>query len=636
MRLSALATVLLACIVLAFPDQALAKRLFNQYVGFGDSTLDSGYFRYNSTGLPVFDRLIAAAVARGAQGGFAGPGIMNSQFLASRFGLSGGPIGGGGFNFANGGSFSAPLRANPSDPVSSGVEAPTNVALSQQIANYLASVGGAANPHALYLIKTGDNDLVFYWRQSPSWIAANPSFLAGLAAFEAINVAALQAAGARTIMVPNSYNYAICAGMGGFIAPGNAAQYATSQAYGNMRWASLAAAGVRFIPADIDSLMRFVVQHPTLFGFTPSSVLPANAATQLTPLLTSWDTVNPAQMQSILFVNPQHLTTAGQMIESDYEYGLVTAPVLMSLLAENAVQGGLSRTGVIQGQIDQSSLQRGQNGVNVWASGGVGSLAIRSFSGLPGITGTPFTGSTGADYRTDCGLVLGAAFTAGTQTQRLTMVGGRFEQDDQTLSLYGAYKAGPVWGDVIASYGRHEDKTVRQAPLGLFGDQNTANVDGDSLGLALRAGGDIQLGPISTGPVAGLVLQRVHIKGFTESGTSGVTALSFGEQIRNSAVTQLGWRASADLGRWRPFVEGKWNHELTDTRSRQVKAALTTVTAPAYYMDAAPTEADWASATMGTSFKVNDRLMLRLSTSATAFNPQVISYGGDVGVSVHF
>lgn len=81
-------------------------------------------------------------MAAGASGAFVGPGVMNSTMLAARFGLNGRPIGGGGFNFANGGAFSAPLRASDNDPALSGVSALTNVATDQQIQNYLASVGG--------------------------------------------------------------------------------------------------------------------------------------------------------------------------------------------------------------------------------------------------------------------------------------------------------------------------------------------------------------------------------------------------------------------------------------------------------------------------------------------------------------
>lgn len=618
---------------------------FNQYIGFGDSTLDSGYFRYNTTGSATGDAMVAAAVAEGASGGFVGPGVMNSTLLAARFGQSGAAVGGGGYNFANGGAFSAPLVVPTSGITLSGVEAPANVATNQQIQNYLAAVGGAANPNGLYMVKTGDNDLQFVRAMSASWIAANPTFLPGLALGQAANVAALQAAGARTIVVPNSYNYAVFAGVGGYIPADNLDLYARSLSYGMMRWSSLTAAGVRFIPADIDSVYRFVVQNPTLFGFTPASVLSANAvSSSLSPLLIGWNDVTPLELQTSLFIgdNGVHFTTAGQTIEADYEASLLTGPSQMSLLAEGAVQGGLARAATIQGQIDLSGRQRGPNGLNVWASGGISALNIKNAPGFPDDAGTPFVGSLGADYQTPIGLILGAAFTLGRQTQNFSTGAGHFDQTDEALSLYAAYQAGPVWGNAVASYGLYQDKIERTVALGLYTDSNGADTTGQSLALALRAGGDIRLGPVTTGPVAGVVLQRARIKGFAETGASsaatgnnGVTALSYGEQIRDSAVSQLGWRVLVDVGDWQPFAEIKWNHELVD-QDRMVKAAITSATAAPYKIAAAPVATDWSSGAAGVSYRMNERVMLRGTASAVLANPQVVQYGGELGVSVSF
>ena len=615
---------------------------FNQYVGFGDSTLDSGYFRYHTTGSLSMDQAVAAAVAKGATGGWAGPGLMNSTILAGKFGLSGLAIGGGGFNYANGGAFTEPLRASAELPYLSGVGAPSNVSTIHQIQNYLASTGGAVNPGALYVVKTGDNDTTFVRLMqalNPNWLAQNPNFLHNISTDLAVSVATLQAAGARTILVPNSYNYAENAGLGGALVPGgNTELYTRSYGYMLDHWATLSAAGVRYIPADIDALVKFVVRNPVLFGFTPASVLSANGLAQsLPPLEVSWADVTPAQTQSTLFIGQDavHFTQAGQQIEADYEHSLLTAPGQMSLLAEGPVQGGLARAAAIQGQIDLSGQHRGPYGINVWANAGANALNIQNAPGFPDDSGTPFTGAVGVDYQTPFGLILGAAFAAGTQTQDFSQGAGHYDQNDQAFSLYTAYTHGPVWGNAVASYGLYQDKTLRNAPLGLFMDQDSANTTGDSLGLALRLGGDLKWGPVTTGPVAGLVLQRVTIKGFTESGTSGVTALSYGEQRRDSAVTQLGWRALADVGRFQPFAEAKWDHELADPK-RMVKAALTTIAAPAYSMDAVPVTTDWGTVSLGTSFKVTEQVMFRASFSTMFSNPQVATYGGELGVNVSF
>jgi outer membrane lipase/esterase len=619
-----------------------AAGAFNQFVGLGDSTLDSGYFRYTSTGNASADAMVASAIAGGAQGGWAGPGVMTSTFLAARFGLSAETVSAGGANFANGSAYTAPLSA-----AAGGSAAPGglsgNVTTTQQIANLLASTGGVANAHALYVVNSGNNDLIFVQKQGAAWIAANPTFLNGVASEFAASVATLQAAGARAIMAPNTFYTSTLTGSGGIVPASNIDDYARAVAYGMTKWSYLTAAGVRFIPADLTSVFQFVTTNPALFGFTPSSVLSANAPSPVAALVTTWADITPVQLQTYLFVDGHHLTTAGQKIESDYEVSLLTAPSLMSLLAEAPVQGGLARAAVIQGQIELSSQHRGPTGINVWIGGGVGALTLKNFSGFPDVAGTPFTGSAGVDCQMPFGLIVGAAFTAGTMTQHFSIGGGHFDQNDQAISLYSGYQAGPVWGNVVASYGWHQDKIVRDVALGLFTDSNSADTTGRSLALALRAGGDLHLGPVTTGPVAGLVLQQVRIKGFAETGASGaqtgsngVTALSFGEQIRDSAISQLGWRASIDVGDWRPFVEAKWNHELVDQSDRKVKAALTSTTASPYSMAAAPVQSDWATASAGTSYKISERVMVRGSASATAFDSQTVSYGGDVGVNVSF
>jgi outer membrane lipase/esterase len=630
-RLAAFVFVL-AGLLAACP--AGAAGVFNQFVGLGDSTLDSGYFRYASTGSAAGDALVAAAVAGGAGGGFAGPGVMTSTMLAGRFGVSAMPVGIGGSNFANGSAYTTPLAATAGGAAASG-QLPGNVSTTEQIANYLVSVGGAANPNALYVVNTGNNDLIFMQNQGAAWIDANPDFLRGVSAGLTAGVAALQAAGARTIIVPNSFYTATLAGPGGVISADNIDAYGRAVAYGNLKWSDLTAAGVRFIPADLHSLFGFVTTNPTLFGFTPDSVLAANAPSSVSALLTTAADISPWQMQTYLFIDGKHLTTAGQQIEADYEAGLLAAPNLMSLLAEVPVQTGLARAAVIQGHIDLSGQQRGPAGINVWLSGGAGSLQIGNASGFSDSAGVPFAGSLGADYQTPFGLILGAAFSAGSQSQEFSMGAGHFEQRDQALSLYVAYQAGPVWGNAVASCGWLQDSVTRDVRLGLYTDQNTADATGRSLGLALRAGGDFRLGPVTTGPVAGLVVQQVRLDGFAETGASGVTALSFGGQVRDSAVSQLGWRAEVAVADWRPFVEAKWNHELVE-QNRTVKAALTSAAAAPYSRAAAPAASDWATASLGTSYKISDRVLVRGAVSATAGSQQVQGYGGDLGLSVSF
>lgn len=614
-------------ITLSSPSFAGASG-FDQYFGFGDSTLDSGYWRYNSTGDALLDSLTATAVANGNSGAYNGNGVENSIILANKFGLTAVAVGapGGGTNYANGASYT--LSSGPYT---------NSVPIVQQIQNYLTSVNNTAYPHALYVIKSGDNDLNY---QNP----LPTDYLKNSSAALAREVPILQAAGAQNIMIPNSYNSAVYAGLGGDINPSYASKYADSVAYFSLRWADLQAAGVRFIPADIDSLFKYVVHNPTAFGFTPSSVLAANGPAWNNPPQPPKHYQNHAlwalpltttQQQTFLFVDDVHLTTAGQTIEADYEYGLLVAPSQISLVVESAVQKGLTIASNIQRQIDLSWIPSKKSGTNFWATIVPGYLRIKNERGFIGASGVPFDGTFGLDYQTKCGAIFGVAFTAGYQEQKFSNIGGHFNQVVEAPIIYAAYKSGRFWGNVEATYSAFQNRIKRQVPLGIFTDENKSHPDGSSLALMLCVGGDFTPGKITTGPVISMIFQQAHLHSFTENGISGVTALSFASQTRNSLVSQLGWRIFGDIDKWQPFAQVRWNHECGD-KNKMVTTSLISVNAPSYDLAASPVASDWADTWLGSTYHLNSQVTLRGTFFATLFNRRITTYGGELGLNVSF
>lgn len=586
---------------------------FNQFIGLGDSTLDSGYFRYHSTGDGALDAYLANAIAAGANGGFAGNGIMVTTILAGKFGLNALPIDGGGLNYANGGSLTAP------DPSGS----PANVPLTTQITNHLASVNGLANPNALYVISSGNNDLVHITTQDA--LNRQSSALAA-------SVRSLQDAGARYLLVPNSFRYANLASLGGEITDStNATEYAQLVAYNTQRWNDLTAAGVHYIPADLDSVFKYVVRNPTKFGFTPQSVLAANSPS---PVPAIFAVLTEEQQQTYLIIDTMHLTTAGQTIEADYEYSLLTAPGEISLLAESAIQIGLSRTATIQRQIELSGKSRGPKGINGWVAAGAHYLSTDTNSGVTDASGNPFQGTIGADYRAEADIIFGGALSAGATSQDFS-TGGDFNQESQTISAYVAYQSDRFWGNAVASYGLIQNDINRNVQLGRFTDVNHGDADGHSLALALRGGFDFKVGQFTTGPIMGVIIQEARIDGFTEHGTTGATSLTFDDQTRDSQITQIGWRGSIELGAWKPFAEATWNHEFNDD-DRTLWTALTSVSAPSYVSLATPIASDWGIATLGTSYKFNETTSLWGSFSSSFGAEDFSNYCGEIGLRISF
>jgi outer membrane lipase/esterase len=616
---------------------SVAAQSFGQAIVFGDSNVDSGYFKSLSSpgaGNANYNALWAAAVASGAGAPTTNPGLMNSQVLAAYFGLTALPASQpGGTNYATSGAKNV-LVNGPDGSLTGGFGAA--IPTVTQIEGYLALNNGRANSGGLYLISSGENDVTYAFSNLPGHPTNAAVYLADAANGLATEIAHLQAAGARYIIVPD-LNFSF--------PKNNPALQQARLAYSQALWSGLAAQGVKFIPADFNAVRLAIDANPAAFGFiTTSNATGSTACSKPAGVTTAWSLLcssNPGAPshlvsadadQTHLFADDSHMTMAGQKIQADYFYSLIVAPSQISLLAENAVVSRLGTVAGIQEQID-IARRRPNSGFNLWINGDIASLKIGNPApGFPGDSGTPFFGTVGMDYKGQQGLLLGAAITTGAQTPGFEH-GGRFKQNEIAGSLYAGYASGRSWASVIATYGALRYDVNRIVPIGITLQDNKGGTDGSNVSLAALGGTEFTIGALAHGPVVGLTLQRVRVGAFTETG--GFTSLGFGDQTRDSAISALGYRASADLGRVRPFAQIVWNHELA-SNDRLVRASLTTIDAPSYEMPAAKPGKDWATATLGTTMKFTGGLTGLATISAQAGQTGVMTYGGRVGLNYAF
>jgi outer membrane lipase/esterase len=640
----AAATVTVASVAMmtapAMMSQASAQS-FTQTLVFGDSSVDNGF--YKALGSPgggdKFNIAFAAAIAAGGTGAPTNsPGLMNSQVLAAYFGLTADPANQpAGTNFATSGAKNVLVNTGSGPGGNGGFLAA--IPTVRQIDNYLASVGGQANGNGLYLISSGGNDISFAF--SAGGPADKTLYLQNAADGLTTAIAKLQAAGARTIIVPGlNYSFPIV----------DPAQQAAELAYTKALWSGLAQRGVNFVPGDFNAVRVAIAANPSAFGFQFVGSSAAQAAcTQPTVggvlLTTAYALLcisnpNPADpvaqshlktadaAQTHLFADDQHLTTAGQKIQADYFYSLLVAPSQISFLAENAVQ---ARTGTVAGIQDQIGISRLRQsaGFNAWINGDVSSLKINNPApGFPGDLSTPLSGTFGLDYKSTTGYLLGAAITTGTQTPGFDL-GGKFKQKEIAGSIYGGYLKGPSWAGVIATYGALDYDVNRIVPIGITLQNNNGKTSGSNISVAFQGGYDFVYGALTHSPLAGLTWQHVNIGGFTETG--GFTSLGFDDQTRDSLISGLGYKATYDLGRFRPYVQAVWNHEFAADRT--VRASLTTIEAPSYEMPAVKLGRDWATATVGTTMNISSAFTGLASFTAQAGQTGVTTYGGRVGLN---
>ncbi|MFT3941224.1 autotransporter outer membrane beta-barrel domain-containing protein [Rhodopseudomonas sp.] len=645
--------ILVAAIVLA--GRPAWGQTFNQFVAFGDSTIDSGFYRSLSSpgGGAKFNALWSSAVANGAGKPTSSPGLVSSEALAAAFGLSAIPADQGGANYATAGAKNVTVNTAATGGFTAAVPTVT------QIANYLASVGGQANPNALYLISSGGNDVSYAVGGTGSGpYPANPqAYLVSAANSLASAVSSLSAAGARYILVPDlAYSF------------GNAKVQQDRWLYSQTLWSGLSAAGVNFIPVDFNAMRLAVAAAPAAFGFQytdtsnfacsqPSGVSNAWALLCSSNPAAPSHLVTPDADQTRLYADEQHLTTAGQKILADYEYSLIVAPSEISFLAEAPVKTRAVMVDSIFNQIALSRRNRTAGTFNVWIAGDVSSLKVGSgYDGFPNDPGTPAALTGGVDYAFDNGLLIGAVISGGRTTQSFDL-GGNFRMDEVAGSIYAAYGVGPVWGKLVGSYGSLRYDVNRIVPIGITTQSNFGNTSGRNTSFAAEFGYDftasapgaqspalaVKARPAPTGwlithgPVAGVVLQRIDIDGFTETdafaASGGFTALSFGSQARNSAVTELGYRASVDLGTWQPFAKLVWNHEFASL-DRSVTASLTTVAAPGYAMPAVVLGRDWGAGTIGASVTIAQQVTGYAAFTSQIGERNIVTYGGQLGLNV--
>lgn len=593
---------------------------FNNLIFFGDSNTDSGRYVY----LP--QTIGDSSTIR--KGGFTtNPGLMWSTALGQRFGITVTPSSapGGGNNYAAGGSRILHSNSNKNQ-----------WSATQQVAAYLASVSGFADPNALFTMNIGTNDLkttseigslgagdygnIVNPRDQPKIIDLGQR-TAGL-------VAQLYAAGARSFLVPNMFTSSSNTVTG------------SRDLYSQTVWNTIADSGINFVPADARNLLRYVTQNASTFGILVTSASTPACGAVLSANCTAADLVTPDAATTYLFADTDgHLASGAQRIESDYYYSLLAAPSQISFLAESEIKRRLALISSIRNQIDISFAR--PNGASAWISGDIQYLRLRNTSGLPDDPGNPASLNAGLDVKTEDGWLIGGAVGYGGTKQRFNQAGGHFTTDGPNASLYAGYRSDTAWADVIASAGTLSFDIDRRVALGIATFSNTGTTSGFGLSLAAEAGydwsRDAGLGDASTvkhGPVIGLIGQKVIVEGFTETADNGApTALSFATQTRRSLVSEIGYRASLSLGAWEPFARATWNHELI-TAQRDIQVSLTSITAPSYKMPAASPGRNFATLGLGTRYQLSDNVRSFVSISSQLGQARARTFGIQLGMNV--
>lgn len=518
---------------------ALAQT-FSQTVFFGDSLTDAGAFR---PGLVQVGGPSAAVLGRFTTN----PGLVWAEYLADYYGTDATAANQGGTNYAVGGARGGVDGTSPFGPIPS---------VSTQVSSYLAANGGSADADALYTVWVGANDIFAVAAGAP----AQSTFATAIGA-QVTSIGALQAAGARYILVPTIPDTGLTPAAR---AQGPAAQAALTQlavTYNASLFGSLSAAGIRVIPLNTFALFQEVVADPAAFGFsniTGTACQPQITASSLTCNPANF--VSPTAPDTYLFADGVHPTSRTHAILSDFALSVLEGPRLIAVLPHGAETVGRARADRVAAQVD-AALGADGEGMQWWVDTRGDSQRYNESAGFDGF-GAALTAGIGWNRG---GMVYGVFGGLGRSDIDFGERRGEFEQLDGTLGGYFGWRSeGGAWvsGQLSHTWLRYDvDREVRLGPVVR---RHEGSPDGRNLSLAVSAGWEFGE-TLRHGPVLGVLAQRIEVDGYAESEPTLSTSLAFPEQDYDSLIGSIGWRARfATGGHLEPYAQLTYDHQFEE------------------------------------------------------------------------
>ncbi|UPG85547.1 autotransporter domain-containing protein [Luteibacter aegosomatis] len=550
---------------------------FQQVVSFGDSLSDNGNVSI-LVGSPVTSRFTT------------NPGTVAVENIATYFNLSLTPSLQGGTDYAYGNA-----RAAVANPIAGPLVAPPT---SAQIQTYLAANGGKANPHALYTMWIGANDLLAAV-QNPANAQVT---VATAAANEVGQIQALQAAGAKTIVVFNLPDVGKTPAAMSQGAAASAGLTQLSQLYNGILSGGLASAQRGIVPIDTYTLLNEVIASPSTYGFKNVTV---PVCTTSSSLSCSPATLRDSDVNSYLFADGIHPTAAAHALLGQYAVSVIEAPQKISLLGEAGLATNAAHVRSLRNQMMSDNFGADSR---FFASVDYGQQKFKDTGTSPKTDSDNVNLTVGADAKVNENFNVGVALGLG-QTDANFQGGGGYKLQDVAGSGYAFYHAGGGYVGGFVSFGQLSFTDIdRRIDLGAARRTETGKTDGSHVGGGLSGGWWFGNESLKTGPFVSVEWEQLRVFGYTEYGSTS-TAMQFGKQTRNARIETGGWRLQ---GSWQsgsttlhPFAEVAYNHDGR-ADDRFVTAGLTNMSGRFSVQGFLP-DKNWVTADLGLSADFSQR-----------------------------
>lgn len=623
---------------------------------FGDSLSDTGNvgrFTYNSATNPLYD-----------------------EILARQAGLTLQPSSQGGSNYAAGGAVAVPAinsQFNTQD----------------QVARYLASTNGRADPNGLYIHWIGGNDLA-------AAVALPPlatTLIDNSAGAAVSQVKALLNAGAGTVIVPTVPNVgatpalieailqpfsaaAVSAAFQSLDAaatPNSAArqqaiQAAFNQAAGQLSgvpavrdllaqqlfaaWQQLSAQAAaltarynqleenalantqgNIVRVDINGLFSEVIDNPAVYGLSNTAGMACPPGTSSVDCTSS--TAGFSSQQNYLFADRLHPSPAVHAIIADYIQSILDAPAQVAVLTQAPLAMLHDMHNTLDGHLQQQRKQPIEAG-QFTVFGGYAGQHARNKNDVfnDGDTDTANL-SVGIGYQLSESWQAGALLSTASQRQHPS---DRYDYRlrGNMVALWSQLQLmDRLWLNADVHYADLDyDAIERRITLGPATRTEQGSSGGKLMGLRVQTGWDLPLGEvITTGPVASYALDYVQADAYQERGDSS-SAMRFSDQTRHAQIGAAGWRIDTK-GLWiNPWAQVSYNHQFGDTDSA-VSAGLKS-TRTTFRRTSAGQDKDWVDMAVGADVPLGEAVTAFAAVSTVVGDRDYRDVTWNLGLSARF
>lgn len=553
---------------------------FTKVVAFGDSLSDAGNIA-KELGSPVPLRFTT------------NPSTTAIENIASAYGYNLTASLSGGTDYAYGGA-----------KVATDVALPPAPSVLNQVGGYLSANGGHADPHALYSVWIGANDLLGA-AAAPSQAAALQT--AAVAATQEVGaIKALQTAGAKTIIVFNIPDIGKTPAAMSQGAAASAGASTLALAYNGVLTGGLAQLGKGIVPIDTYSLLNEIIAQPGKYGFTNVTTPACTTASSIQ--CTPGTLVSPTAGQNYLFADGIHPTGAAHALLGQYALSILSAPEKISLLGEAPMATHAAHVHALTNQMLADNFGSDSR---LFAVVDYGKQKYEGNGNSVKTDADNVNLTVGADAKLAEHWSAGVALGLGQTDADFRGSAGGYKMQDLAGSLYAFYHQGGGYFGAIGSFGQLSYNDIdRKFALGSAIRTESGNTSGSHLDAALTGGWWFGSDSIKTGPFVNFEWQNNKVDPYNEDGNDS-SAMTFGRQERKALISTVGWRLQ---GNWtahelalHPYAEVSFNRD-SKADPRDIEAGLVSMNGT-FVLQGFNPDKTWGTADLGLMAQLSDSVV---------------------------